>query len=182
MLIAFNKPFGTVCRFTPEPGRRTLADFIDLPGVYPAGRLDADSEGLLLLTNDGPLQARISEPRHKLPKVYLAQVEGIPTEEALENLRRGAVRYLGSGEQALNTIYVKNLVEAALLAYNGGPSYARRVLRNPEARKRLVAEYPRDVTQEWRRLRLRQAEVEARRTLPAADRALAAEQTVSTAQ
>jgi len=89
MLIAFNKPFGTVCRFTPEAGRRTLADYIDLPGVYPAGRLDADSEGLLLLTNEGPLQARISEPRHKLPKVYLAQVEGIPTGEALENLRRG---------------------------------------------------------------------------------------------
>lgn len=89
MLIAFNKPYGTVCRFTPEPGRSTLADFIDIPRVYPAGRLDADSEGLLLLTDDGPLQARISDPRHKMPKLYLAQVEGTPTEEALEALRRG---------------------------------------------------------------------------------------------
>ena len=73
-------------------------------------------------------------------------------------------------------------MEAALLAYNGGPSYARRVLRNPEARKRLVAGYPRDVTQEWRRLRLRYAEVEARRSLQAPDRTLAVERTVSAAQ
>lgn len=89
MLIAFNKPYGTVCRFTSEAGRSTLADFIDVPGVYPAGRLDADSEGLLLLTDDGPLQARITDPRHKMPKVYLAQVEGTPTDEALETLRHG---------------------------------------------------------------------------------------------
>lgn len=89
MLIAFNKPFGTVCRFTPEAGRSTLADFIDIPRVYPAGRLDADSEGLLLLTDDGPLQARITDPRHRMPKLYLAQVEGSPTDEALEALRRG---------------------------------------------------------------------------------------------
>jgi peptidoglycan lytic transglycosylase len=88
----------------------------------------------------------------------------------------------------LGTAYLASLlrefgtVEAALLAYNGGPSYARRVLRNPEARKRLVAEYPRDVTQEWRRLRLRQAEMEARRSLSAPDRTLAAEQTMSVAQ
>ncbi len=89
MLIAFNKPFGTVCRFTSEAGRSTLADFVQVPHVYPAGRLDADSEGLLLLTDDGPLQARISDPRHKMPKVYLAQVEGEPTEQALDTLRRG---------------------------------------------------------------------------------------------
>jgi 23S rRNA pseudouridine2457 synthase len=89
MLIAFNKPFCTVCRFTPEAGRSTLADFIQVPRVYPAGRLDADSEGLLLLTDDGPLQARITDPRHKMPKVYLAQVEGLPTDEAIESLRRG---------------------------------------------------------------------------------------------
>lgn len=89
MLIAFNKPFGVLTRFTPEPGKRTLAEFIDVPGVYPAGRLDADSEGLLLLTDDGALQARISSPRHKLPKVYWAQVEGEPGAEALQSLRNG---------------------------------------------------------------------------------------------
>jgi 23S rRNA pseudouridine2457 synthase len=90
MLIAFNKPFGVICKFSPEPGRKTLADFIEVPGVYPAGRLDTDSEGLLLLTDDGALQARISSPKFKLPKVYWAQVEGSPTEEALAKLRAGA--------------------------------------------------------------------------------------------
>lgn len=78
-----------MCKFTPEPGRRTLADYINVPHVYPAGRLDTDSEGLLLLTDDGGLQARISEPSHKLPKVYWAQVEGAPTEDALTALRNG---------------------------------------------------------------------------------------------
>lgn len=89
MLIAFNKPFGVICKFSPEPGRKTLADFIDIPGVYPAGRLDTDSEGLLLLTDDGALQARISSPRFKLAKVYWAQVEGVPTEDAFARLRKG---------------------------------------------------------------------------------------------
>jgi 23S rRNA pseudouridine2457 synthase len=89
LLIAFSKPFGVICKFRPEPGRPTLADFIDVPGVYPAGRLDTDSEGLLLLTDDGPLQARIANPRHKLAKVYWAQVEGIPGEDALQALRKG---------------------------------------------------------------------------------------------
>lgn len=89
MLIAFNKPFGVLCRFRPEAGRQTLADFIDVRGVYPAGRLDMDSEGLLLLTDDGILQARIANPRQKLPKIYWAQVEGLPTEEALQVLREG---------------------------------------------------------------------------------------------
>jgi len=89
MLIAFNKPFGVICKFRPEPGRPTLGDYIKESRVYPAGRLDTDSEGLLLLTDDGALQARISSPRFKLPKVYWAQVEGIPTADALEQLRRG---------------------------------------------------------------------------------------------
>jgi 23S rRNA pseudouridine2457 synthase len=89
MLIAFNKPFGVICKFSPEPGKRTLADFIQRPNVYPAGRLDTDSEGLLLLTDDGALQARISSPKFKLAKVYWAQVEGAATEEALASLRRG---------------------------------------------------------------------------------------------
>ena len=90
-LIAFNKPFGVLCQFSGgTPGARdTLADFIDLPGVYPAGRLDKDSEGLLLLTDDGALQARIADPRFKLPKTYLVQVEGEVTEAALAALRQG---------------------------------------------------------------------------------------------
>jgi 23S rRNA pseudouridine2457 synthase len=89
LLIAFNKPFGVICKFSPEAGKQTLADFIEVPHVYPAGRLDTDSEGLLLLTDDGALQARIAEPRHKLAKVYWAQVEGAPTDEALATLRNG---------------------------------------------------------------------------------------------
>ncbi len=89
MLIAFNKPFGVHCKFRRDGDQRTLADYIDTPAVYPAGRLDADSEGLLLLTDDGALQARISNPRHKLPKVYWAQVEGSITDEALSQLRAG---------------------------------------------------------------------------------------------
>jgi 23S rRNA pseudouridine2457 synthase len=89
VLIAFNKPFGVICKFRTEPGRRTLADFIPVKSVYPAGRLDTDSEGLLLLTDNGALQARISNPRDKLPKVYWAQVEGEPTAAALLALREG---------------------------------------------------------------------------------------------
>lgn len=89
MLLALNKPYDVICKFSPTPGRRTLADFVAVPGVYPAGRLDTDSEGLLLLTDDGALQARIADPRHKLPKVYWAQVEGVVTDAALAALRRG---------------------------------------------------------------------------------------------
>ncbi|HEY4998521.1 MAG TPA: pseudouridine synthase [Usitatibacter sp.] len=90
-LIVFNKPFGVICQFTAAGGKPTLKDFIAVPRVYPAGRLDTDSEGLLVLTDDGPLQARIADPRHKLEKGYWAQVEGIPSEAALEALRRGVV-------------------------------------------------------------------------------------------
>jgi 23S rRNA pseudouridine2457 synthase len=89
VLIAFNKPFGVACKFSPEPGRKTLADYIEAKGVYPAGRLDTDSEGLLLLTDDGVLQARIAEPKHHIAKVYWAQVEGVPSLTALDRLGRG---------------------------------------------------------------------------------------------
>ena len=88
-LIVFNKPFGVICQFTASPGKATLKDFIAVPRVYPAGRLDTDSEGLLILTDDGALQTRIADPRHKLEKGYWAQVEGAPPEAALEALRRG---------------------------------------------------------------------------------------------
>ncbi|MBM3397048.1 MAG: pseudouridine synthase [Betaproteobacteria bacterium] len=89
MLIRFNKPYGVLSQFTPEGRWRGLKDHIDLPGVYVAGRLDADSEGLLLLTDDGALQARIADPRFKMEKTYLVQVEGIVNEAALTALTRG---------------------------------------------------------------------------------------------
>lgn len=88
-LILLNKPFGAVCQFTPVTGRTTLKDFVPLPAVYPAGRLDTDSEGLVVLTDDGRLQARIADPRHKLEKLYWVQVEGLPTGAQLEALRQG---------------------------------------------------------------------------------------------
>ena len=89
MLIQFNKPYGVICQFSPSGDKPTLKNFITVPNVYPAGRLDTDSEGLLLLTDDGYLQAIIAEPRHKLPKTYWVQIDGAPGETALQPLRAG---------------------------------------------------------------------------------------------
>lgn len=89
MLLIFNKPYNVLCQFTDNENRATLADFIDIKGVYPAGRLDRDSEGLVLLTNNGTLQHLISHPRHKLKKRYWVQIEGNPDQRALDKLRNG---------------------------------------------------------------------------------------------
>ena len=88
-IILFNKPFGVLTQFVDAVGRPTLADYISVPEVYAAGRLDTDSEGLVVLTGDGRLQARIADPRHKLPKIYWVQVEGAPTAAALQQLASG---------------------------------------------------------------------------------------------
>ena len=112
-LIRFNKPYGVLSQFTdrgsPTP-RPTLSEFVAVPEVYPAGRLDFDSEGLLLLTDDGRLQARIADPRFKLPKTYLVQVEGVPDEAALASLRHGVMLKDGLTHPAV----VERIAEPAL--------------------------------------------------------------------
>lgn len=88
-LVAFNKPMNVLSQFTPDDRWPGLGALLDLPGLYPAGRLDRDSEGLLLLTDDGRLQARLTDPKHKMPKTYLVQVEGMPSDDQLRALRTG---------------------------------------------------------------------------------------------
>lgn len=90
-VVLFNKPYGVLCQFSPSAGRATLRDYVRDRAVYPAGRLDADSEGLVVLTADGPLQHRITDPRRKLSKTYLVQVEGEPDPAAIHALRAGVV-------------------------------------------------------------------------------------------
>ncbi|MBP9119647.1 MAG: pseudouridine synthase [Ignavibacterium sp.] len=89
MIVLFNKPFNVLCQFTDREGRKTLSDFVKIKNVYAAGRLDFDSEGLVILTDDGKLQHLISDPENKLEKTYWVQVEGIPSEESLNKLRKG---------------------------------------------------------------------------------------------
>lgn len=89
MIILFNKPFNVVCQFSKHETHPTLKDYLPIPGVYAAGRLDTDSEGLLILTDDGALQHRLSDPKHKQPKTYWVQVEGAPADADLEPLRHG---------------------------------------------------------------------------------------------
>jgi len=101
MLIALNKPYGVLCQFTDSDGRRTLAEFVKQKDVYAAGRLDHDSEGLLLLTDDGALAHKLTDPRHKEPKTYLVQVDGQITDEAVAALRGGVVLNDGPTRPAL---------------------------------------------------------------------------------
>jgi 23S rRNA pseudouridine2457 synthase len=88
-VILVNKPYGVLCQFSAQAGRACLKDLVPVSGVYPAGRLDLDSEGLVVLTDDGALQARLSDPRHKVSKVYWVQVDGVPDSDTLGNLRLG---------------------------------------------------------------------------------------------
>lgn len=91
MYLIFHKPYGVLSQFTAEGNHQTLRDYVDVPGVYAAGRLDADSEGLLLLTDDGALQHRLTDPKFQHPRTYWAQVEGIPDEQAMMQLRTGVI-------------------------------------------------------------------------------------------
>lgn len=106
MLILLNKPYQVLSQFRDPKGRATLADYTDVPGVYPAGRLDYDSEGLTLLTDDGKLQARISQPASKIPKTYWAQIEGNTSDEQLNALLRG-VQLKDGPAQALSAKYIE---------------------------------------------------------------------------
>jgi len=112
MLILFNKPYGVICQFSPADGKPTLKDYIDIPNVYAAGRLDTDSEGLLLLTDDGALQHTIADPAHKLPKTYWAEVEGVATAAAIAPLRTDVSRVIAGWARTDNEIALSCVVKA----------------------------------------------------------------------
>ncbi len=119
-----NKPYGVLCQFSGDGARPTLKDYVAVPGVYPAGRLDADSEGLVVLTADGALQARITSPRHKLPKTYWAQVEGRPGPPALAALRRG----VDLGDAVTRPAKVREIAPPAALWERSPPIRVRRAI------------------------------------------------------
>ncbi len=123
-LLLFNKPFGVLCQFTDADGRDTLANYIQEPGYYAAGRLDKDSEGLLLLTNDGALQQRISHPKFKLPKTYLVQVDGDITDDALQQLLSGVKLKDGSAR----AVSVERAVEPAEIWPRNPPIRVRQAI------------------------------------------------------
>ncbi len=123
-LVLFNKPYGVVCQFSSHPSRPTLKQFVAVDDVYPAGRLDWDSEGLVVLTADGRLQHRISDPRAKLPKVYWVQVEGEPSDEALQRLRAG----VALGELVTLPAEVRRIDEPAGLWARQPPIRVRRAI------------------------------------------------------
>lgn len=136
--IAFYKPYGVLTAFTDAEGRETLKKYIDIPDIYPAGRLDMDSEGLLLLTNDGGLAHHLTEPRYNHPKTYLVQVEGIPTEDALANLA-GGVEVKGEKTRRCQVMSVPEPdlpPRAKPVTPHGPSSWLRIVLR--EGKKRQI--------------------------------------------
>ena len=112
-ILLINKPFGVICQFSRDGLHPTLADYIVLPDFYPAGRLDTDSEGLLVLTDDGQLQHRITDPKHKLAKTYWVQVEGVPDQAALEQLRHGVT--LSDPSAGLRTGFTTQPAEARVI-------------------------------------------------------------------
>ena len=140
MFVLFNKPFNVLCQFTDKEGRKTLTDYIPIKNVYAAGRLDYDSEGLLILTDDGKLQNLISDPNNKLEKTYWVQVEGIPNEESLNKLRKGILLKDGMTKPA-----IANLISEPIIQERNPPIRERKniptswiKLKISEGRKRQV--------------------------------------------
>ena len=111
MFVLFNKPFNVLCQFTDKEGRKTLTDYIPIKNVYAAGRLDYDSEGLVILTDDGKFQNLISDPNNKLEKTYWVQVEGIPNEESLNKLRKGILFKDGMTKPAIANLISEPIIQ-----------------------------------------------------------------------
>jgi len=154
-ILLFNKPFGVICQFSRDGLHPTLADYIALPDFYPAGRLDTDSEGLLVLTDDGQLQHRITDPKHKLPKTYWVQVEGVPDEAALEQLRHGVK--LSDPSARLRTGFTTQPAEARVI-----DEPANLWPRNPSIRSR------KNIPTSWLELTIREGKNRQVRRMTAA--------------